>query len=81
LKIKPALDGVKVLDFGWALVGSLTGRHLANQGAEVVRIESSKRLDLTRTNKHVVVSKPNNPDDKPWFTYLNTSKYSLTLDL
>ena len=78
---QPALAGVKVLDFGWALVGSLTGKHLADNGAKVIRVESATRIDLSRTNRMVKISSNNNPDDKPWYTHLNTSKYSLTLNL
>jgi benzylsuccinate CoA-transferase BbsF subunit len=77
----PALQGVKVLDFGWALVGSLTGKHLADNGAKVVRVESARRIDLSRTNRMVKISSGNNPDDKPWYTHLNTSKSSLSLNL
>jgi benzylsuccinate CoA-transferase BbsF subunit len=78
---RPALTGVKVLDFGWALVGSLTGKHLADNGAKVIRVESASRIDLSRTNRMVKISTGNNPDDKPWYTHLNTSKLSLALNL
>jgi benzylsuccinate CoA-transferase BbsF subunit len=78
---KEALAGVKVLDLGWALVGSLTGKYLADHGAQVIRVESITRLDLTRTNRLTSMSSGNNPDDKPWFTHLNTSKYSMSLNL
>ena len=78
---QPALTGVKVLDFGWALVGSLTGKHLADNGAKVIRVESASRIDLSRTNRMVKISSGNNPDDKPWYTHLNTSKLSLALNL
>ena len=44
-KPEQVLDNVKVLDFGWALAGSLTTKHLADHGAKVVKIESIKRLD------------------------------------
>ena len=77
----PALQGVKVLDFGWALVGSLTGKHLADNGAKVVRVESAMRIDLSRTNRMVKISSGNNPDDKPWYTHLNTSKLGMALNL
>lgn len=76
-----ALAGVKVLDFGWAIVGSFMGKHLADQGAQVVRVESRTRPGLERSNVHVSTSKATNPDDKPWFTQMNTSKYGMTLDL
>lgn len=75
------LKGINVLDFSWALVGSITTKQLGDHGACVVKIETSKRVDLARTDRQVKVSKPNNFDDKPWFTHLNTSKYSVALDL
>ncbi len=78
---RQALAGLRVLDFGWALVGSLTSKILADYGAEVVRIESRTRPDLTRTVRNVSISDRGNPDDKPWFVHLNTSKYSFTLNL
>ena len=76
-----ALTGIKVLDFGWALVGSLTGKHLADNGAMVIRVESAARIDLSRTNRMVKISSGNNPDDKPWYTHLNTSKLGMALNL
>jgi benzylsuccinate CoA-transferase BbsF subunit len=78
---KQALAGVKVLDFGWALVGSLTTKQLADHGAQVVRIESMSRIDLPRINPMTSMSSATNPDDKPWFTHLNTSKYGMCLNL
>ena len=78
---KQALAGVKVLDFGWALVGSLTTKQLADHGAEVIRVESITHIDLPRANRMTSMSLATDPDDKPWFTHLNTSKYSMALDL
>ncbi len=75
------LADVNVLDFSWALVGSITTKQLGDHGARVVKIETSKRVDLARTDRQVSISKPDNLDDKPWFTHLNTSKYSVALDL
>jgi benzylsuccinate CoA-transferase BbsF subunit len=78
---KQALAGVKVVDFGWALAGSLTAKHLADHGAQVVRVESITRPDLTRFDRTVSMCSATNPDDKPWFTHFNTSKYSMALNL
>jgi benzylsuccinate CoA-transferase BbsF subunit len=78
---QPALAGIKVLDFGWALVGSLTGKHLADNGAKVIKIESATRIDLSRTNRMVKISSPTNPDDKPWYSHLNTSKRSFVINM
>lgn len=76
-----ALAGVKVLDFGWAIVGSLTGKFLADHGAEVIRVESASRPDMTRVDRRYSKSSLSSLDDKPWFAHLNTSKHSLSLDL
>jgi crotonobetainyl-CoA:carnitine CoA-transferase CaiB-like acyl-CoA transferase len=43
------LEGVKVVDFMWALAGPVATRTLADYGATVIRIESSRRLDVCRT--------------------------------
>ena len=42
------LDGVRVLDFTWAIAGSLGTRLLADLGAEVLKIESESRIDPIR---------------------------------
>lgn len=78
---KQALEGVKVLDFGWIIVGGLTGKHLADHGAKVIRIESSRRPDSSRADRQVSVSTATNLDDKPFYTFLNTSKLDMTIDL
>ncbi len=75
------LSGVKVLDFSWALVGSLTTKALADFGAEVVKVESATRPCLTRIDVQVAASKRGNFNDKPWFIHLNTSKKSQQLNM
>lgn len=47
-KFHKPLEGVKVADFTWALVGPLTTKTLADYGAEVVKIEGRSRLDSRR---------------------------------
>lgn len=42
------LEGVKVADFTWALVGPYTVKHLADYGAEVIKIEGRARPALYR---------------------------------
>ncbi|MGY1551342.1 CaiB/BaiF CoA transferase family protein [Microbacterium sp. A588] len=78
---QPPLAGVRVLDFGWALVGSITGKMLGDHGAEVIRVESSKRPDMTRVDRRFSKSTKTSFDDKPWFAHFNTSKKSLAIDL
>ncbi|MBV9883313.1 MAG: CoA transferase [Sphingomonadaceae bacterium] len=75
------LSGVRVLDFAWALVGSITTKTLGDLGAEVVKIESRTRPDLARLEVQVSASRAGNLDDKPWFAHLNSSKRSLALDM
>ncbi|BBD99451.1 CoA transferase [Sphingobium amiense] len=75
------LSGVRVLDFAWALVGSITTKTLGDLGAEIVKIESRTRPDLARLDVQVAASRPGNWDDKPWFAHLNSSKRSLSLNM
>ena len=76
-----ALSGVKVLDFSWALVGSITSKTFADNGATVVKVESATRPCLTRIDVQVSASSRDSFDDKPWFAHLNTGKQSLRLDM
>jgi benzylsuccinate CoA-transferase BbsF subunit len=76
-----ALAGVKVLDFGWAIAGAYASKHFGDYGAQVVKIESKKRPDLTRTATQISLSTARSLDDKPWFTHLNTSKYGIIINL
>jgi crotonobetainyl-CoA:carnitine CoA-transferase CaiB-like acyl-CoA transferase len=75
------LAGMRVLDFSWALVGSITTKVLGDLGADVVKVESRGRPCLSRIDVQVSASRPDDLDDKPWFAHLNTSKRSLALDL
>ncbi len=42
------LKGIRVANFGWVWAGPVTGQTLAFLGAEVYKIESKARIDLTR---------------------------------
>jgi crotonobetainyl-CoA:carnitine CoA-transferase CaiB-like acyl-CoA transferase len=75
------LAGVRVLDFSWALVGSITTKILGDLGADVIKVESRTRPCLSRIDVQVAASRAGDFDDKPWFAHLNTSKRSLALDL
>jgi crotonobetainyl-CoA:carnitine CoA-transferase CaiB-like acyl-CoA transferase len=75
------LAGVRVLDFSWALVGSITTKTLGDLGCEVIKVESRSRPCLSRLDVQVDASRADSFDDKPWFAHLNTSKLSLSLDM
>lgn len=75
------LSGVRVLDFSWALVGSIMTKVLGDLGAEVIKVETHTRPCLSRLDRQVAASRVDSLDDKPWFAHLNTSKRSLALDL
>lgn len=47
MSVRP-LEGLKVMDLAWVVAGPLIGRTLADFGATVVRIESSKRVETAR---------------------------------
>jgi crotonobetainyl-CoA:carnitine CoA-transferase CaiB-like acyl-CoA transferase len=75
------LAGVRILDFAWALVGSITTKILGDLGAEVIKVETRTRPCLSRLDVQVSASRADDLDDKPWYAHLNTSKRSLALDL
>jgi crotonobetainyl-CoA:carnitine CoA-transferase CaiB-like acyl-CoA transferase len=75
------LAGIHVLDFSWALVGSIATKILGDLGADVIKVESRNRPCLSRLDVQVAASRSDDLDDKPWFAHLNSSKRSLALDL
>jgi crotonobetainyl-CoA:carnitine CoA-transferase CaiB-like acyl-CoA transferase len=75
------LAGIRVLDFSWALVGSITTKTLGDLGCDIVKVESRSRPCLSRLDVQVKASRADSFDDKPWFAHLNTSKRSLSLDM
>lgn len=76
-----ALAGLRILDLSWAIVGNTCTKLLGDFGAQVIKVESQRRLGLERLLPTVAVSRPDNPDDKPWFAHVATSKQSIRLDL
>jgi crotonobetainyl-CoA:carnitine CoA-transferase CaiB-like acyl-CoA transferase len=73
-------EGLKVADFSWvAAVPSITN-WLAGFGAEVIKIESSSRLDATRVAGPFKDNKPG-ADRAGMFYTFNGSKKSFTLNL
>lgn len=76
-----SLAGIRVIDFTWAGAGPLATAGLAYLGAEVIKVESMKRLDGTRlrTAQQGVAAKTVNAS--PRFNDINLNKFSVTLNL
>lgn len=74
------LEGLKVLDLAWVVAGPLMGRTLADFGAAVVRVESSRRVETAR----VMGPFPHGQYDvqqSALFETCNAGKLGLSLDL
>lgn len=76
-----ALDGLKVADFSWVGAGPRATKDLADNGATVVKVESSRRLDLGRRSPPFAGGDRSNPDASVFFAQTNTSKKSVTINL
>ena len=77
---KSPLAGIRVLDFTWAWAGPQASLILALLGAEVIKVESHRRLDHSRLRS--LVSGPlSSPDQSFIFNTLNLNKLSVTLNL
>jgi len=74
------LEGIHVLDFSWVGVGPITTKYLADNGAEVIRVESAARLDVLRLGPPWKDAQPG-INHSQFFASFNTSKKSVTLDL
>ena len=75
-----SLEGVKVADFAWVGVGPIISKALADQGATVVRMESSKRPDVLRLMPPFK-GRTAGINNSAFMAMFNTSKYGLALDL
>ncbi len=75
-----ALEGVHVLDFAWVGVGPITTKYFADNGADVIRIESAARPDVLRIGPPWKDAMPG-INNSQFFASFNTSKKGITLDL
>lgn len=75
------LQGLRVADFCWAWAGSHATALLASLGAEVIKVESMKRVDATRQQAFTTGQTFNGVDESPVFNDLNLGKLSVKLNL
>lgn len=74
------LKNLRVLDLGWVMVGPMSGRYLADLGADVIKVESSQRIDPLRTLGPFKDGKPG-PERSLSYHFINAGKRSITLDI
>ena len=70
------LEGLRVIDLSHMMAGPFCTQMMADQGAEVIKIEPPGRGDLSRKSGNVYVG-----GESTIFLSLNRNKKSLTLDL
>jgi crotonobetainyl-CoA:carnitine CoA-transferase CaiB-like acyl-CoA transferase len=75
-----ALAGLRVLDLSWVVAGPLISRALADFGAEVVRVESSRRIETARLMPPFHDGKPG-VENSALFGNCNAGKLGVTVDL
>jgi benzylsuccinate CoA-transferase BbsF subunit len=78
---KDALKGIRVADFSWVWAGPLATLLLSFMGAEVIKIESRKRIDQTRHGSITTGDSFKDYNASPIFNNANLNKKSVTLDL
>lgn len=77
-----ALEGVRVIEFTAGMAGPWIGRFMAYHGADVIKIESRARPDVTR--QYVAPRDPKagvQSQRSPWLTDWNAGKRCVALDL
>jgi len=74
------LSNIKVVDFSWVGAGSYTTRILADLGADVVKIESSKRIDQIRVTPPFKDGVPG-VNRSGYFADRNAGKRSIAVNL
>jgi benzylsuccinate CoA-transferase BbsF subunit len=75
------LSGVRVTEFTSAWAGPYATCLLGFLGAEVIKVESRKRLDHSRFTSFTTSTTFSGPDESPVFNNLNLNKLSVCLNL
>ncbi|MEU6641946.1 CoA transferase [Saccharomonospora sp. NPDC046836] len=75
-----ALSGIRIADFSWVGAGSFTTKLLADHGADVIKIESSHKVDGLRLAPPFSGGEPGH-NRSGYFADRNSSKRSITVNL
>jgi crotonobetainyl-CoA:carnitine CoA-transferase CaiB-like acyl-CoA transferase len=77
------LDGIRVVEIAQEIQGPYAAMHLADLGAEVLKVETPKVGDLSRHMKIKLIAPTGaqNPEFSHYFLAMNRGKKSITLDL
>ena len=78
---KPALEGLRILDFSWVWAGPICTMVLADMGAEVIKVESRHRVDSCRVIPPFPDGEPGGVNRGGQFNTYNRNKKSCTLNL
>jgi benzylsuccinate CoA-transferase BbsF subunit len=73
-------DGLKVADFSWAAAGPIATKHLADNGATVVKVESARHPDSIRLGGPFAGDEPG-INRSGFFADFNSSKLGLSVDM
>lgn len=78
---RAALEGIRIADFTWVWAGPYAVMLLAYMGAEVIKIESAKRIDSARMGSMTTGQTFTDWDSSTVFNNLNLNKLGVALDL
>ena len=79
MQAKP-FEGIKILEFNWAGVGPFSLSYFAYYGAEVIKVETSRRPDITRTGSPFKDGIPG-AERSSYFSWTHgVKKYDVTLN-
>jgi len=78
---KAALVGIRIIDFTQFWAGPYAVTLLSFMGAEVIKVESHKRFDPSRTRSLTTGQKFSNIEQSPVYNEISLNRLGITLDL
>ncbi len=77
---REVFQGLKVLDFSWAIAAPWTVKYLGDHGATVIHVESISHPDIIRAGPPFKDGKPG-VDNSVYFVNYHCNKYGLSLNM